>query len=216
MSTRSSRIAGVIAACAIAVAYAVLAHISNSVPGNEGLGLVLAVGPLLLIALAMAWRSDNRILGIGCCALAVALIWLFRGAFEQHYPWIYLAQQLGAYGLLGLAFGRTLFAGRVPLCTQFALVVHGTLPTEARDYARGVTIAWTLFFAAMVATMLLLFLMAPLPVWSAFANFGAAALVAVMFIVEHWIRRKALPMLPATSLQATIRAFTSHRPRDLA
>lgn len=216
MSQTASRIVGVVLAGTAAVAYAVLAHVSNSVPGNEGLGLVLAAGPLWLIACAMAWRSSSRVLGLSCCAGAAFLIWLFRTAFELHYAWIYLAQQLGAYGLLGLAFARTLFADRVPLCTQFALIVHGALPDEARSYARRVTIAWTLFFAGMVLTMLALFLIAPLPVWSAFANFGAAGLVAVMFIAEHWIRRRALPMLPHTSLRATIRAFTAHRPRDLA
>lgn len=207
---------GIVLAGIAAVTYAILAHISNSVPGNEGLGLMLAAGPLWLIACAMAWRSSSRLLGLGCCVMAAFLIWLFRADFELHYPWIYLAQQLGAYGLLGLGFGRTLLAGRIPLCTQFALIVHGTLPPEARDYARRVTVAWTLFFAGMVLTMLMLFLMAPLPVWSAFANFGAAALVAVMFIAEHWIRRRALPTLPHTSLRATIRAFTTHRPRDFA
>jgi uncharacterized membrane protein len=216
MSRTAARVVGLIFAGAVAVTYAVLAHLSNAVPGNEGLGLVLAAGPLWLIAIAMAWRSESRILGLSCCALAAFLIWLFRAAFEQHYPWMYLAQQLGAYGLLGLAFARSLFADRVPLCTQFALIVHGTLPPEARIYARQVTVAWTVFFAAIVLAMVLLFLMAPLPVWSAFANFGAATLVALMFIAEHWIRRRALPMLPRTSLQATVRAFTANRPRDLA
>ena len=216
MNRTASRVIGVVIAGAVAVAYAVLAHVSNSVPGNEGLGLTLAAGPLWLIACAMAWRSRSRLLALSCCAIAALLIWLFRADFERHYPWIYLAQQLGAYGLLGLAFARTLFADRIPLCTQFALIVHGTLPREARDYSRRVTIAWTLFFAGMVLTTLVLFLMAPLPIWSAFANFGAAALVAVMFVAEHWIRRRALPTLPHTTLQATIRAFTAHRPRDLA
>lgn len=203
-------------AAAVAILYAVLAHLSNAEPGNQGLGLLLAAGPLWLIAATIAWRSDGRMLGLGCCAIAALLIFRFRGELEHHYPWIYLAQQLGAYGLLGLVFGRTLFGGRVPLCTQFALTVHGTLPADARDYARRVTIAWTVFFCAMVTALFVLFFTAPLSIWSAFANFAAAPLVALMFIIEHWVRRRALPALPRTSLQATIRAFTTHKPSDAA
>jgi uncharacterized membrane protein len=212
MTPGTSRVLTVGLASALAIGYAVLAHVSNAVPGNEGLGLVLSVGPLWLIAATMAWRSDGRVAGLIACAIAALLIFLLRAELEQHYPWIYLGQQIGTYGLLGLLFGRTLFGGRVPLCTQFALIVHGSLPPEAADYARRVTIAWTVFFAAMVMTLLVLFIAASLPLWSAFANFGAASLVALMFVAEHWIRRRALPALPRTSLQATIRAFTAHRP----
>jgi uncharacterized membrane protein len=214
MSSGTARVLKLVLAASVAILYAVLAHLSNAVSGHQDLGLVLSAGPLWLIAATIAWRSDGRVLGLACCAIAAAVIFLFRGELEQHYPWIYLAQQLGAYGLLGLVFGRTLFGERVPLCTQFALTVHGSLPADASDYARRVTVAWTVFFSAMVAALLLLFVTAPLPIWSAFANFGAAALVALMFIAEHWIRRRALPTLPRTSLQATIRAFTTHKPSD--
>jgi uncharacterized membrane protein len=216
MIPRISRLLGIGFAGLLAIGYAVLAHVSNAVPGNQGLGLALAVGPLWLIAATMAWRSEAPIAGLIACGIAALLIFLLRDTFERHYPWIYLAQQMGAYGLLGLAFGRTLRGGRVPLCTQFALIVHGSLPPDAAAYARRVTIAWTVFFALMVITLLVLFIAAPLAIWSAFANFGAAPLVALMFVTEHWIRRRALPALPRTSLQATIRAFTARRPRDAA
>jgi uncharacterized membrane protein len=216
MTPRASRVLSLGLAGALAIGYAVLAHVSNAVPGNGGLGLVLAAGPLWLIALTMAWRSDGRVIGLIGCGVTALLIFLLRDELEQHYPWIYLAQQMGVYGVLGLMFGRSLLGGRVPLCTQFALAVHGSLPPEARDYSRRVTIAWTMFFAAMVLTLLILFFTAPLAVWSAFDNFCSVPLVALMFIVEHWIRRHALPTLPRTSLQATIRAFTAHRPHDPA
>ena len=216
MTPRTSRMLSLGFAGALAIGYAVLAHVSNAVPGNQGLGLLLAVAPLWLIAAAMAWRSDGRVIGLMACGIAALVVFLLRAEFERHYPWIYLAQQLGAYGLLGFVFARSLFAGRVPLCTQFALIVHGSLPAEARSYARRVTIAWAMFFSVMVVTLLLLFVAAPLSIWSAFANFGAAPLVALMFVAEHWIRRRALPALPRTSLQATIRAFTTYRSRDAA
>lgn len=216
MTPRTSRVLSVGFAGLLAIGYAVLAHLSNTVPGNQGLGLLLAVGPLWLIAVTMAWRSEGRVLGLIICGVTALLVFLLRDELEQHYPWIYLAQQMGAYGLLGFAFGRSLREGQVPLCTQFALIVHGSLPTEARSYARRVTIAWTIFFVAMVIALLLLFIAAPLPAWSAFANFGAAPLVALMFVAEHWVRRRALPMLPRTSLQATLRAFAAHRHRDPA
>jgi uncharacterized membrane protein len=66
--------------------------------------------------------------------------------------------------------------------------------------------AWTLFFAAVTATLLLLFLAAPLTVWSLFANFGAVTLVILMFLVENRVRRRLLPAMAHVGVIATIRA----------
>lgn len=203
------RIARGLAVGAGMIVYAVLAHFSNSVPGHEALGAVLAIGPLWVAAAVLAWRSTYRapaLLACGIAALVVAVCW---HDLEAHFAWFYLAQQAGTYGLLGVAFGQSLGAGRVPLCTRFAAIIDGTVTPAVARYTRGVTVLWTLFFAALTAALLLTYLLAPLAVWSAFANFCTAPLVALMFVAEYLVRRRMLPQLRHRGLLATVRAVSS-------
>jgi uncharacterized membrane protein len=190
----------------LALAYSLLAHLSIAQGGHGTLGALLAIGPLSLIALVLAWRSTQRVLGLTAWLLAAVSIAARWQELKAQFVWVYLIQQVGVYSLLGLSFGRTLALDRVPLCTQMALRVHGTLCADALRYTRQVTIAWTLFFAATTATLLVLFLAAPLRVWSAFANFGAAILVVFMFAIENRVRRRVLPNMTHAGVIATIRA----------
>ena len=198
----------VITIAAAVIAYAVLAHLSNAVPGNESLGALLAVAPLWVAALILAWRSHHRRAGLVACGLAALLAYASWGELRNHYAWLYLIQQAGAYGLLGLSFGRSLGRQRVPLCTRFATLVHGPLSAAAARYTRSVTVAWTVFFAAMTAALLLLYVAAPLAVWSAFANFCAAPLVALMFVGEYLVRHRVLPDMQHASFLETLRAVS--------
>ena len=50
-----------------------------------------------------------------------------------------------------LFFGRTLFGGRVPLCTHFARMVRGELDPRVEHYTRQVTLAWTVYFVVIAA-----------------------------------------------------------------
>jgi uncharacterized membrane protein len=154
------------------------------------------------------WRSSRRRLGLFACALAAVLAYAGWSDLKNHFAWLYLIQQAGAYGLLGLSFGRSLGAQRVPLCTRFATLVHGPLSAPAARYTRSVTVAWTLFFAAMSGALLLLYAAAPLAVWSVFANFCAAPLVALMFIGEYLVRHRVLPDMQHASILETIRAVS--------
>ncbi len=188
------------------IAYAVLAHFSNAVPGNESLGAILAVAPLWLAALILAWRSSRRRLGLLACGLAAVLAYAVWDSLKSHFAWLYLIQQVGAYGLLGISFGRSLGPHQVPLCTRFATLVHGKLSAPATRYTRSVTVAWTMFFTAMSSALLLLYVAAPLAVWSVFANFCAAPLVALMFIGEYLVRHRVLPDMQHVSILDTVRA----------
>jgi uncharacterized membrane protein len=191
------------------IAYAVLAHRSNAIPGNGTLGAILAIAPLWLAAVILAWRSDHRWAGLAACGLGALIAYAGWDSLRSHYAWLYLIQQVGAYGLLGLSFGRSLGRGRVPLCTRFATLVHGPLAAAATRYTRSVTVAWTLFFAAMSSALLLLYVVAPLAVWSAFANFCAAPLVGLMFIGEYLVRHRVLPDMQHASILDTVRAVIS-------
>ena len=191
-----------------AVAYALLAHLSNTTSGHKILDILLAAGPGWLLMMALAWKSSNRI-----AALLVLLLVTFLGlanwrALAANVSWLYFAQQTGIYVLLGVAFGRTLTGGRVPLCARFAARVHGPLSRAVADYARQVTAAWTVFFFLIAITFVTLFAVAPRSVWSAFANFCTPLLLALMFFVENRVRRRALPELEHVGIIATIRAIS--------
>jgi uncharacterized membrane protein len=190
----------------LALGYSLLVHLSTAQGGHGTLGALLAICPVGLIALVLAWRSAQRLLGLTAWLLAAVSVAAHWHELRAHFVWVYLIQQVGIYSLLGLSFGRTLALDRVPLCTRMALRVHGTLLADALRYTRQVTLAWTLFFAVTTATLLFLFLAAPLGVWSAFANFGATTLVILMFAIENRVRRRVLPNMRHVGVIATIRA----------
>ena len=102
-------------------------------------------------------------------------------------------------GLLG-TFGLTLRRGHVPFITVMAQRLHGTLSDEMIRYTRGVTIAWTLFFAAQLLTSVGLFCFAPLTAWSTFVNLLDIPLVATMFAAEYACRLRVLRHPPRHSL----------------
>ena len=62
------------------------------------------------------------------------------------------------YASLLATFALTLRRGHEPLITAMAYRLHGTLSDEMIRYTRGVTIAWSLFFAAQLLTSVSLFL----------------------------------------------------------
>jgi uncharacterized membrane protein len=171
------------------------------------LGAVLALAPLIAVALVAIWRFAPAVLAT---ALSIALcVGVLRTwpLLKEHFPWIYLLQECGLYGVLGASFARSLRAGATPVCTVLAERVHGALtPAEIR-YTRQVTVAWALFFAAIVLIEWLLFCNRPLLEWSFFSNFCVLPLVLLMFCVEYAVRRRVLPQDAPAGLLATMRTY---------
>ena len=192
---------------AVALAYAVLAHLSNLNPHAQALGVALALGPLLAAVLVLSWRSGARLAALLLAALAAVALARYWELLAAHFSWLYLVQQAGFYLLLGVMFGRSLLGGRVALCTHWATLAHGPLSPAMARYSRQVTAAWTLFFALLTVAHVLLFLLAPLPVWSAFANFFCLPLVAAMFIGEYLVRGLRLPDIEHAGMLHGLRAF---------
>ena len=194
------------AVCILIVAYASSSHYCNSV-GAHALGAALALAPLTLLSLAMAWRWTP--------APAAALLTAALGAFlycvwpllERSFPLFWLVQESTVYGLLGLTFGRSLGGGRVALCTRLADKVHGPLSPREVQYTRRVTAAWAVFFFTVAAVSVLLYVAAPLRVWSIYINFCVLPLVGAMFITEYLVRRRVLPQIPRAGLLATVRVY---------
>jgi uncharacterized membrane protein len=198
------------AACCLIAGYAGLSHYANT--GGAGpLGAALAVAPLFVVGFALLWRSVSAVVAIGAALAAAALLYDCWPTIEKNFSVVYLLQECGMYGLLALGFGRSLRSGATPLCTRLADQLHGPLtPAEIR-YTRQVTWAWTLFFMALASTTLLLYVLAPLSVWSLFVNFAALPLVAAMFAGEYAVRRRMLPESERRGILASVRVFLTTR-----
>jgi uncharacterized membrane protein len=187
--------------------YAVLEQYSNTAAAPAPLGATLAILPLLVVLGLLAAQTSQPALAMLLLLpllLLVPRLWL---SIEHQYAWLYLLQQCGVYLTLAAVFGRTLLPGHTPLCTQWALRVHGQLDARVRQYTRGVTLTWSLFFAGIVACDVLLFATVARTTWSLFANFLVLPLAAALFAAEYQLRRRRLPSLPRASVAQMLSAY---------
>jgi uncharacterized membrane protein len=202
--------AGLALGIALTVAFAFFAHaaIVEGVP--PAVGAALSLVPVALLALWAARRAHHRtgvLAAIAAGAAAFAVGWK---DLERHFPDLFFIEHAGANLVLAIVFGRTLVPGREPLCTRFARIIHGELPSEVERYARKVTVAWTLFFATLCTLSCALYLGRFLEAWSLLANILSPILVGAMFAVEYFIRHRALPDWERVGILGGVRAFARH------
>jgi uncharacterized membrane protein len=154
-------------------------------------------------------RTGGWLVVLAALGLAYALFghWLTTaqgsvavGALAPYLPWLYFLQHVAMFLALAAWFAASLRPGRNALVTRFALLVEGTLSPAGLAYTRGVTLAWALFCAATAAISALLFFLAPLTVWSLFANLLTLPLVGAMFVAEYLVRVRVCPELGHGSL----------------
>ena len=143
--------ARVIAVGVAAVAYVLGSHwLMTGAPASPW-NAVVVVGPMLAAAAFLAWQRGRRLLATLAALAAAALIvqaWRGDGLAAGS---IYVAQHVAIHVLLAFVFGLTLQAGREPLVSALARRVHGGLTRAMEIYSRKVTLAWTIYFAAMAA-----------------------------------------------------------------
>ncbi len=198
------RWAGVIT---LGIGYSVLAHLAAASATPDLLDALVAIIPLVALAVVMAWRSSRRALMLALCLVACAVLYGASAWLVTHYHWVFLLQHAGIYALLCGAFGRTLRAGRTPMIAGFARIVHGDLSPALTRYTRSATWAWSIYFGSMSGLSLLLFWLAPVPVWSAFANLLGGPLLVLMFAAEYAARCYVLPVADRAGPLAAIRAY---------
>ena len=104
--------------------------------------------------------------------------------------WLLLLPPLVIPLALAIWFAQSLRPGAEPVISRFARLERGQ-PLDARltAYTRRLTVVWVVFLAVLAAISAALGVLAPLPVWSAFANGGNYALLAAFFIGEYVFRR---------------------------
>jgi uncharacterized membrane protein len=189
------------------VAYAGLSHYGNSVAKTHDLGVCLALGPVLTVALLLVWRWAHLWAAVLAGATAAVLLRHYWPLLESNFSAVYLLQEGGFYSLMVASFGQSLRKGHVPLCTQLADKLHGPLTPQETLYTRRVTAVWALFFILITAATVGLFLFAPLYLWSLFANFCVLPLIGLMFVGEYAVRRRVLPQAPRRGILAAVRVY---------
>jgi uncharacterized membrane protein len=194
------------------LAYSATSHYSNLNPQARDLAVALALAPMLTFGLVLVWRWSGAWPVFAASAVVGLLLRFSWPLLLQNFSIVYLTQQAGFYFLMAFTFARTLRAGHVPLCTQFADKVHGPLSALELRYTRDVTIAWTVFFAVNLAATFVLFAFAPLRAWSVFANFISLPLILLMFVIEFAVRRRVLPKVQRNGLMATLRVYFADSP----
>ncbi len=196
---------------AIIAGYAGLSYYSTTAPDAKGLALFISLAPIALIGVAMAWRWHGPLLAALIATATGALLLHYWAVLKQYYEWTDLIQQCGVYALVAIGFGRSLFSGNVPLCTQLFTRLHGAPSPAEATYTRRATVAWTLFYLLLTLAIVVLFFAAPLEVWSAFVNFATFGLIGVMFFMDHAIRRRVLPHRSGGVLAAIRQSLTGSR-----
>ncbi len=147
---------------------------------------------------------------LACVAYPLAAWWAGRHG-QPRFIDLALLEHLGSMLVLGSVFANSLRAGRTALVTRFAAARSPSMSPRLQAYTRGVTVAWTLFFASMAVGSLLLFLLGPLRDWAWFASVGTPLLVTLMFVLEYLARRALLsPQEQAGPFEA-VRAYMVYR-----
>lgn len=197
-----------LAVAALMVAWAVAAHFGSAGHGSPDLNAALGVAPIVVAIALLLWRVRHPLwVAGGGLLLAGALAWLWP-SLRQNVALLYFIQHLGINLAFASLFGKTLVGPGEALITRLARIVHNDVLSERnRRYTRQVTLAWALFFLANATLSALLYALAPLEMWSVYANLLTAPLVGVMFAAEHLVRIRVLPPEERPSIADIVRVW---------
>ncbi|HSW24796.1 MAG TPA: hypothetical protein VLJ62_18685 [Burkholderiaceae bacterium] len=196
-------------AVALALAgYALLSHVLMVVAADRPWAVLVLLGPLLLGVSALALQQ-RHLPSLLACMVAACGLWAYVSAHEglHRIEHLYVLQHAGIHFALGFVFATTLRHGGTPLISAFALRVHRTVTPELLRYTRQVTWAWSLYFAAMVALSLALFVAAPWWWWSVFANLVTPVAAISLFVGEYLLRYRLHPEFERITLAQALQAY---------
>ncbi|HXS51216.1 MAG TPA: hypothetical protein VN782_01690 [Usitatibacter sp.] len=195
----------------LSVCGVVLLHFAIVGRVAPALGAALSLVPAALLAAWLARRTRHREWAIAAIVLVALALWRGWAGLERVFPSVFYAEHAGSNLALAFVFGRTLAAGREPLCTRFARILHGgTLPPGVAGYTRRLTAAWTIFFIALCALSSALYFGGWLEAWSLLATVLSPLLLALMFAGEYAVRIRSLPEVERVGFLGGIRAFSRH------
>lgn len=141
---------------------------------------------LVMLPLLNGPPSPGRLIGMVVIGVAAYLLLQLSPPLMQKL--IYAPPVLITLFLL-LVFARSLMPGQRPLVTHIAFLLHDRPSPTVLRYTRGVTVAWVLFLAGMLAEVVYLGLYAEAETWSLFANFYNYLFIVLFFLCEFCLRR---------------------------
>lgn len=198
----------VVATLVLLMGWAVAAHLGSAGIGSADFNAAVAVMPLLFAWAVLLWQSGRLWLRLTGLVVALGLMLVLWAQLRQNIALLYYLQHQGSHLALAVLFGRTLKGSGDALITSMDRYIYGDSQSPRKiRYTRQLTLVWTLFFVtnAMVSTVL--FLWAPAALWSIHANLLTGPLIALMFLVEHFVRKHLLPAHERPSLPDVIRAY---------
>ena len=140
-----------------------------------------------LVSMQRVCAPVRMVLGCAVC-VPFALLILYGTA-----DWVLFALPVLVYGTLLKVFSDSLKPGHEPIATRFARALEDPpLGEPVLRYTRAVTRLWAVYFLTMLICSVLLAVLAPLWLWSWFANVAGYALTATLFVAEFLIRRRVL------------------------
>jgi len=172
-------------------------HLAIATSSWTGLVVFIPVLQLLALAAFAVWRDPSRLRWLGPLVVAALLgiAWAERSGFSlTAMPGLPHAL---VYSSLLIAFGCTLLPGREAMLTRAVIAVRGPMPPDMIRHTRRVTFAWCCFFAAQLVGSLVLYLFAPLEIWSFFINVLNLPLIVLMFVLEgtyRYFRFRDIPL----------------------
>ena len=179
---------------------------------GRGLGLALLFAAVQAVAAGVvlwaALAGRRRVFAV--VVPAVLLAGLALGAARSAEAGLLAAAGLGhamVYGTLLAVFAATLLPGRTSLVTRLSLRFNPRPPAGMPAYTRGVTAAWSLFFAGQLLASALLLLLAPAGWWAALVTTLHFPLAVLMMLGEFAVRRWRFRHQHITSLRDTFRAM---------
>jgi len=192
------------------LAYAAVSHglMTQAAASPWTAGVLL--GPPALALAAFAWRARRwPILAFVVVALAALGVALARGDVAG-MSLLYLLQHAGIHVALGTAFAASV-RGTDSLIGRLAARVHPLSPAM-QLWTRRVTQAWALYFFAMAAVSVAVWVTGGLARWSWLASFGTPLGAAALFVGEHRLRYRLHPEFERAGLLDVVRAW--RRPPD--
>lgn len=189
---------------ALALAYPLIVHASilSPEPWLKWLAIaVLSALPLYPMLRARRWWAWLAL--FAAFAACAGLVMLSASRFL-----LYLPPVLIPLSLLAL-FGSSLRTGREPLISKIARFERGTLTEELARYTRRLTLLWSLLFAALAISAIVLAIAAPPRVWSLATNFIHYFVIGAAFAGEYAYRRWRFRHLPHAGFIANLRLIAA-------
>lgn len=169
--------------------------------------LLLALAPFALLPLSLLGAGQTLWAALAAATMLGLSAWGWQALLQQQ-ELIYLLQNVGMQGLMAAIFGHTLLGGQEPLISQLARRIHQDDYSDAiARYTRQATWAWTLYFVVMGLASIVLFVVAPLTVWSYFVNFISFLTLGAMFAGEYAVRRWRLRGIRHLSFLQSVKLY---------